>query len=209
MPDSFKCTLDRSQAIPTYDCKPVEISSTPTNQSVDANRSLPPEEEPPPRVAVQSLVKSATPGPVAMPPASVRSQERRAQRPSRRGLLSLRRWHAEAVARQSPAVRHSGVEAVTTVSSPRGLLMIGLSFWTGLFTAYVLCATGRINVTLEPFATLAAISPWSLSRPRVTAGPVFEASAACGNGSRTATPPAYLVSSVCVSRRQPVHGALR
>jgi len=29
---------------------------------------------------------------------------------------------------------------MTTVDSPRGLLMICLSFWTGLFTAYFLCA---------------------------------------------------------------------
>lgn len=48
---------------------------------------------------------------------------------------------------------------MTTVSSPRGLLMIGLSFWTGLLAAYVLCATGRVNVTLQPFSKLALMSP--------------------------------------------------
>ena len=76
MSDSFQCTLDRSQAIPTFDCEPVEIKSTPTNQSAaGANQSLPDgteasaETAPPP--AVKALVKAATPGPVAMPPASV------------------------------------------------------------------------------------------------------------------------------------------
>lgn len=75
MPDPFQCTLDRSQAIPTFDCEPVEVKATPTNQSsVEANQSLPDSEEalaqPAPR-AVSSLVKAATPGPVAMPPVSV------------------------------------------------------------------------------------------------------------------------------------------
>lgn len=41
---------------------------------------------------------------------------------------------------------------MTTVDSPRGLVMIGLSFWAGLFTAYFLCATGRAYVTYQPFS---------------------------------------------------------
>lgn len=57
---------------------------------------------------------------------------------------------------------------MTTASSPRGLLMIGLSFLTGLFTAYVLCTTGRVRVTVEPFATIAAMSPWASTGPRPT-----------------------------------------
>lgn len=55
---------------------------------------------------------------------------------------------------------------MTTVGSPRGLLMIGLSFWTGLLTAYFLCATGRVNVTLQPFSV--AFRPFLESPARST-----------------------------------------
>jgi len=80
MPDPIQCTLDRSQAIPTYDCEPVEISSTPTNQtSAEAHQCLADDAgqaaaDPAPRQAVQSLVKAVTPAPVAMPPVSVPPQ---------------------------------------------------------------------------------------------------------------------------------------
>lgn len=56
---------------------------------------------------------------------------------------------------------------MTSVDSPRGLLMIALSFWTGIFAAYVLCTTGRVRVTLEPLATFAAMSPWASTMPQV------------------------------------------
>lgn len=65
-------------------------------------------------------------------------------------------------------------EAVTTASSARGLLMIGLSFLTGLLTAYVLCTTGRVRVTVEPFATIAAMSPWASTKPSSPATKVAE-----------------------------------
>ena len=31
MPDLQRCELDRSQAIPTFDCQPVEVSSSAAN----------------------------------------------------------------------------------------------------------------------------------------------------------------------------------
>lgn len=79
MPDPFQCTLDRSQPIPTFDCEPVEINATPTNQSAaGANQSLSDGADasavPAPPAAVKALVKAATPGQIAMPPTSVPPQ---------------------------------------------------------------------------------------------------------------------------------------
>jgi hypothetical protein len=68
---------------------------------------------------------------------------------------------------RSQAIPTYDCEAVTTVDSPRGLAMIALSFWTGLFTAYVLCTTGGVRVTMEPLATLAAMSPWASTKPHI------------------------------------------
>lgn len=77
MPDPIQCTLDRSQAIPTFDCEPVELSSSlraEANQcSAEPNQSLAGgEEAPAPSAAsVQKLVKSVSPQLVTIPPAAV------------------------------------------------------------------------------------------------------------------------------------------
>jgi hypothetical protein len=77
MPDPIQCTLDRSQAVPTFDCEPVEISSNrraDANQcSAEPNQSLP-ESEPPleaSAASVRQLVKNVSPELVTIPPASV------------------------------------------------------------------------------------------------------------------------------------------
>jgi hypothetical protein len=75
MPNPIQCTLDPSQAIPTFDCEPVEISSSTTalaNQSLaEPNRCLPDTQDAPSPDAVRSLVKNASPQLVSIPPAHV------------------------------------------------------------------------------------------------------------------------------------------
>jgi hypothetical protein len=77
MPDPIQCTLDRSQAVPTFDCEPVEISShqgpEPNQCLVEPNQSLP-DGEPTfdaSAVSVRQLVKNVSPELVTIPPASV------------------------------------------------------------------------------------------------------------------------------------------
>jgi len=78
MPDPIQCTLDRSQAIPTFDCEPVELTSPslraePNQCSAEPNQSLAGGEEAPapPAESVQKLVNSVSPPRVAIPPAAV------------------------------------------------------------------------------------------------------------------------------------------
>jgi hypothetical protein len=67
MPSPVSCAQDKSQAIPTFDCQPVEITGDTTPQ---ANMSRAPRDaEPDP--SVQSLVKAATPTPTKLPPQSL------------------------------------------------------------------------------------------------------------------------------------------
>ena len=44
--------------------------------------------------------------------------------------------------------------------------MIGLSFWTGILTAYLLCATGRAYVSYRPFSV--TITPFPKASVRAT-----------------------------------------
>jgi hypothetical protein len=90
MPDPIQCTLDRSQAIPTFDCEPVEISvslraetnqcSAEPNQSrVEPNQSLAepnqsrvePEQDSASAPSVRQLVRNVSPQLVTIPPVSV------------------------------------------------------------------------------------------------------------------------------------------
>lgn len=66
MPNPISCVQDKSQAVPTFDCQPVEISGTTTPQTNE--RTAP--EVAPPDPAVQSLVKRATSAGTTLPPRS-------------------------------------------------------------------------------------------------------------------------------------------
>lgn len=64
MPNPISCMQDKSQAVPTFDCQPVEISGTTAPQTNERTAT----ESAGPDPAVQSLVKAATPAGTTLPP---------------------------------------------------------------------------------------------------------------------------------------------